>query len=110
MLLLFVSLSYNHIHYICDECNLKFLILIVCFLVFNFHCHRNPELVVDCMELAVLAKFPFRRYYAGYDTWAFRFLALMPDIVGDFLWASKEKMLGQHKVLPPAVIARKNKN
>lgn len=69
----------------------------------------NPERVVDAMEECVLCKFPPTRRYVGHDTWAFRFLALVPDVVGDFLWSSRHKLLGKKPVLPKAVAERINR-
>ena len=67
----------------------------------------DPKLVVDTMEQAVCCRFPFRKYYPGYDTWAFRFLALVPDIVGDFLWGNRNIALGKEKLIPPGVLKQK---
>jgi len=68
----------------------------------------DPKLVVDAMEQAVTCRFPFRRYYAGYDTFAFRFLAMLPDCAADFLWAARHYVLKTSPVVPPGVRKRKD--
>jgi NAD(P)-dependent dehydrogenase (short-subunit alcohol dehydrogenase family) len=66
----------------------------------------NPERVVDAMEECVICKFAPTRRYVGHDTWAFRLLALVPDVVGDWMWASRHKLLGKQPVLPKGVVDR----
>jgi len=68
----------------------------------------DPKLVIDAMEQAVTSRFPFRRYYAGYDTFMFRFLAMLPDCAGDFLWAARHYALHTKPVIPIGVRKRKD--
>lgn len=68
----------------------------------------NPERVVDAMEELCTAKFVATRRYVGHDTWAFRLLAAVPDVVGDALWAARHVALKTKPVLPKAVEDRIN--
>merc|ERR1712000_111749 len=66
----------------------------------------DPKMVIDAMEQAVTARFPFRRYFAGYDTFAFRFLAMLPDVVSDKLWDARYPLLKMPRVLPAGLAER----
>jgi hypothetical protein len=61
--------------------------------------------VIDAMQLAVTQRRPFRRYFAGHDTYAFRLLAALPDCAADWLWDVRHDLLRMPRVVPPGVLA-----
>ena len=69
----------------------------------------DPERVVDAMEELCTCKFVATRRYVGHDTWAFRLLAALPDVVSDALWAARHHALKTKPVLPKAVEDRQQK-
>jgi NAD(P)-dependent dehydrogenase (short-subunit alcohol dehydrogenase family) len=67
----------------------------------------NPEKVVDAMEELATAKWVATRRYAGHDTWGFRLLSALPDIISDPLWANRYLALGTKPVIPKGVLERR---
>jgi NAD(P)-dependent dehydrogenase (short-subunit alcohol dehydrogenase family) len=67
----------------------------------------NPEKVVDAMEELSTAKWVATRRYVGHDTWAFRLLSALPDVIADKMWASRHIVLRTEPVLPKGVLERK---
>jgi hypothetical protein len=59
------------------------------------------------MEELSTAKWVATRRYVGHDTWAFRLLSALPDVIADKMWASRHIVLRTEPVLPKGVLERK---